>query len=187
MRKGIVVLVLVSLAGFSLFASGDKEEEVVPYGYGPRWSQEGPQGMADPRGNVGPRGYAGTYEEMPCLDEDFDFQELTLTGPVTFGVRGASLDVQGEEWNLLYPRQVLSGVELESGETISVTGVTVPALRYQEDPEEGNYLMVQSAEIRGETYDLGASRGGYGGQPRGGMMGAQGRGGFMPRGGGRRW
>lgn len=183
MRKGIVVLLLVSLAGFSLFASGDKEDDVVPYGYGPRWSQEGPQGMA------GPRGYAGAYETMPCFDEDFDFdfEELTLSGPVSFGVRGAALTVDGEEWNLLYPRQVLSGVDLEVGETITVTGVTVPALRYQEDPEEGHFLMVQSAEIGGETYDLGAFRGGYGGQARGGMMGPQTRGGFMPRGGGRRW
>lgn len=187
MKKGIVVLLMVSLAGFSLFASGDKEEEVVPYGYGPRWSQEDPRGGVDPRGAMGPRGFAGTVEEMPCLDEDFDFQELTLTGPVSFGVKGASLMADGDEWNLLYPRQVLAEVDLEAGETITVSGVAVPALRYQDDPAEGNYLMVQSAEIGGETYDLNLRQGGFKGQPRGGMMGSQSRGGFMPRSGGRRW
>jgi len=187
MKKGIVVFLMVSLAGFSLFASGDKEEEVVPYGYGPRWSQEAPRGMVDPRGFAGPRGYAGSLEEMPCVDEDFDFQELTLTGPVGFSVKGASLVADGDEWNLLYPRQVLAGVDLKAGEVITVTGVTVPALRYQDDPEEGNYLMVQSAEIGGETYDLSLRQGGFKGPARGGMTTPNSRGGFMPRGGGRRW
>lgn len=168
-RKGIVVLVLVMMTAGLAFASGDKEEEREQdfrpgYGYGPR-------------------GMMPHFEEFPCYAEDFEPEEVSLTGTVSFSAVGTTLTADGAEWLLMYPRRALADVEIAAGDTVTVKGIKTPGYRFQDDDEaeEGNFLMVTSAEIGGETYELLDRRGGF----PGGM-----RGGFHPMHGGRggrRW
>ncbi len=167
-KKGIIVLALVLMTAGLVFASGDKEDDQdVRPGYG-----RGPRGVMP---------YGGGYG-APCYDSDFEFEEVSLTGTVDFTALGTTLSAEGAEWLLMYPRWALADVEISSGDTVSVTGVKTPGYRFGEDDgAEENYLMVFSAEIDGETYELSDARGnGFGG------MG----GGFRPMHGGRggrRW
>lgn len=81
-------------------------------------------------------------------------QDVTLTGAIDFTALGTTITADGETWVLLYPRYVLSYVEIEEGDVVTVQGLEIPASRLRNTIEDENYVRVVSAEIDGNTYNL---------------------------------
>lgn len=105
------------------------------------------------------------------------YEEKTLTGEVSIGTDGrASLTVDGQEYELLYPYIAAVDLEVETGDVVTVEGAVVPGPRWEEN-EDVQYLHVTKAVIDGEEFDLEAA---YGYGPNGrrsaaGPMGGQGQ------------
>lgn len=123
----------------------------------------------------GSEGAAGEPQRVPYER----FEKLSVEGSVEFGAGRPELKTQaGEVYRLLYPRFLAEGIEVESGERISVEGFEVPGPRWAWD-EEAKYLRVETVTLNGEEYELATRFGpGYGhpGPAMGGHMGP-GRGG----------
>ena len=174
-KKGIILLsTMMILAGGAVFASGQQDTtDDDTYGRGRGYRAE-----QDLRGGR----YAPAYDEDFCPVWDEDFEETTMTGTVDFTSRGTTLNVDGEEWQLMYPLHAV-GLDIEDGTEVTVTGWALPELEEGEYPGRGmqsfdgdNLFHVTSAEIDGEVYELDFAPGRMGGRS----------GGFSPMGGGRR-
>ena len=109
-------------------------------------------------------------------------ESLSLEGTVSLSAAGVSLTTEdGETYELLYPRFLAEGMEVNNGESISVEGFEVPGPRWtaaSEDQEDRKYLRITAAEIDGEEYEVAGGYGSYG-------HGAYGPGMTASRGGGR--
>lgn len=90
-------------------------------------------------------------------------EAVSLTGTVEVTVEGVTLLAEdGGEYELMYPRSAAAGMDVESGDTITVAGYLVPGPRWEGEDDE-QFLRISQVTIDGEEYDLAAaSRPGYG-------------------------
>lgn len=114
---------------------------------------------------------AGAQEGADDFTKPYQqYEEQTLTGEVSIGTDGrASLTVDGQEYELLYPYIAAANLEVESGDVATVEGAVVSGPRWEEN-EDVLYLHVTKAVIDGEEYDLEAAYG-YGPKGRRGAAG----------------
>lgn len=101
----------------------------------------------------------------------YNNEKLSLEGTIDFTVSGAELTAtDGKVYELMYPRFLADGIEIEDGQTIAVEGYLVPGPRWERDDEDTN-LRVTMATIDGKEYDLpsnfGPAFGPYGAHPHG--------------------
>ena len=90
----------------------------------------------------------------PAVRPYQQLDEKTLTGKVAINTDGrASLTVDGQEYELLYPYIAAADLEVETGDIVTVEGAVVPGPRWQEN-EDMQYLRVSKAVIDGKEYDL---------------------------------
>ena len=184
-KKGIILLVLMMVAGASVFASGQMDDssavqDDTRQGYGFRSDDRdagrfGGKGDSRFEDRAGGRLGPAAAEDCDCLEEDME--EVALTGTVDFNSKGTILTADGEEYTLLYPHRAID-LDIEDGTEISVTGWEVEDPRFSdEEDSEVSFFHVLSAEIDGETYEL-EGFGPYDGRMGGGrpMGGSRGRG-----------
>jgi hypothetical protein len=119
---------------------------------------------------------AGAQEASDDFVRPYEqLEKKTLTGEVTLDSDGrASLTMDGQEYELLYPYIASVDLEIKSGDVVTVEGVAVPGPRWQGD-EDVKYLRVTGAVIDGKEYDLEAdfAYGWYGKSGAAGPMGRQ--------------
>jgi len=123
----------------------------------------------------------------PAQNPYYNSEKLSVEGTVKLTISGVELKAtDGKVYELMYPRFLAEGIEVEDGDTVAVEGYLVPGPRW-ESSEEENYLRVDKVTIDGEEYDLAAAfspgsgpRSGMGrpgaGNPRGGYAGGYGDG-----------
>lgn len=88
-------------------------------------------------------------------------EEVTVTGKVYFFNRlYPEIESGGKKYELLVPRHVYYGINIEEGKEITVKGYVVPPPRFEPIEENEIYLAVTEAEIDGRRYNL--ERYGYG-------------------------
>ena len=95
----------------------------------------------------------------------YNGEEVSVTGTVELTAAGVELAAEdGQTYELMYPRFLAEGVEIESGDTVSVEGYLVPGPRWTWNEEfDENHLRVEKAVIDGKEYELAANFGpGYG-------------------------
>ena len=147
----VIGSVLIVAPAVGAFANGMQD------GYSPRGFSEGDAPGAGAYGrNRGP--------QVIIKDEE----AVTITGTLQLTDDGpATLTVDGEIWALGIPPFAASGNDVESGDTVTVTGYAHDEVRPY-GGEDTNHLRIITAEIDGETVDLelGYARGG---SPRGRM------------------
>jgi len=84
----------------------------------------------------------------------YSSEKLSLEGRDDFTASGVELTAtDGKEYDLMYPRFLAEGIDIENGQTIAVEGYLVPGPRW-ESAEEENYLRLTRVTINGEDYDL---------------------------------
>lgn len=132
MKKIAVLLVLIAFGAASAFAAGQVD------GADDDWAA---------------RGYRGY---------DFPEETMTLTGTLNLTLSDhPELVVHGETWELMYPKYLAEGIEVDDRATVSVEGYEVPGPRFAD--ESGQYLIVTKATINGTEYDISEYLGeGYG-------------------------
>ncbi|MFW6361880.1 MAG: hypothetical protein ACOC2R_09030 [Spirochaetota bacterium] len=106
----------------------------------------------------------------------YDSEKVSLSGTVELTAAGVELTAEdGQKYDLMYPRFLAEGVELETGDRVAVEGFLVPGPRRRWDAEEDkNYLRIEKATVDDEEYELAGNFGpGYmhGHRPRGGAYG----------------
>ena len=105
----------------------------------------------------------------PGFDEA---DEVTLTGTIDISRFPAVLTAGGEEYLVMVPPFAVEGIELENGQTITVTGFAHEAYGRFNSGEQ--VIAVTSAVIDGQEYEV--EMPGYGGRFARGPMGYGGRG-----------
>jgi hypothetical protein len=91
-------------------------------------------------------------------------ERVTVEGEVSLSASRPELTADdGQVYELMYPYFLAEGVELSSGDRITVEGLLVPGPRWAEDDDE-LHLRVERAVIDGRQYEIGAfdARRGYG-------------------------
>ena len=133
----------------------------------------------DPEANaqLGPRGQRGfrTYDD--CCVEDWDAETISITGTVELKTDDhPELVTSDGTYELMYPYYLSEGIEVENGDIITVEGILMPGLRFEDGDE--NHLRVTKAIIGDKEYDLAdVANGGRWALMGGGMHGrAPGRG-----------
>ncbi len=171
MKKITFTLALITLASLAVFAAGSVEDNsTMP------WAQ----GM-------------GQYQSGVVISEE----TTKVTGILKLVENGHAELVAGDEtYELMYPYRLSFNADLKDGMEITVEGYEAENMRFDNNPSAKN-LMVTSATINGQTYDIAEAMDGYfGGYGRMAMgngynnmpMGRGGRSGhmggnFAPRGG----
>ena len=89
----------------------------------------------------------------------FNSEKVSVTGTVELTASGVELAAEdGQTYELMYPRFLAEGVEIETGDTVSVEGFLVPGPRWawNENSTE-KHLRVETATIDGKEYELAAN------------------------------
>ncbi len=138
MKKITLSIVLIAMASMAVFAAGSAEENTMP------WS-----------------GVRGQYQSEAVISEE----TTTVTGTVNL-VEGGHVElIAGDEkYELVYPYRLSYAADLQDGMEITVEGFEAEDLRVDNDSSTKN-LVLKSATIDGETYDLADvsnNLGGYG-------------------------
>ena len=129
MKKITLTIVLITLAAMAVFASGNSEENSMP------WEQG--QGQTQ-------------YQSNAVISKD----STTVTGKVNLVENGhIELIVGSETYELVYPYRLSYAADLQDGMEITVEGFEAEGLRMDNDSATKN-LVLKSATIDGETYDL---------------------------------
>ena len=124
----VILLAATGVAG--LFAEGQVENDDQAYGRG-RWN-----------------------------DSRVELEEVDMTGEVFFEDRDfPMLKTADGEYTLMVPRFYTDDIEIKEGQTITIKGFIGledgPRGRFAESDETGDHVMVTSAVIDGNEYDLG--------------------------------
>ncbi|MDA3939035.1 MAG: hypothetical protein PF693_06980 [Spirochaetia bacterium] len=153
MKKITFTLALITLTAMAAFASGNAEDNTMP------WTQG-----------------QGQYQSDVVLSEE----TTTVTGIVNMVEDGhVELIVGNDTFELVYPYRLSNAADLQDGMEITVEGFEAEGLRLNNDATTKN-LVLKSATIDGETYkldDVSNDFGGYGqrGSQQNATMGQRGR------------
>jgi len=179
MKKAIITLALISMAGMALFASGNKEDNSVEPGTGymgrgyasqnnegqmtgGRWNQDNDQSN---------RGHGAMFNS--------DEENVTLTGILDLtDVNDPKLTVGDNKYELMVPYRLDYDMDIKDGDEITINGFEVPGYGRNSNPDLTN-LMVTTATFNGKEYNLDTADMGYRGmgmdsdeqQGRGGRRG----------------
>ncbi len=127
MKKITFTIALITLAAMAAFAAGTSEESTMPWGQG-----------------------QGQYQSDAVLSE----VTTTVTGTVNLVKDGhVELIVGNETYELVYPYRLSYAADLQNGMEITVEGFEAENLRLDNNAATKN-LVLKSATIDGETYDL---------------------------------
>jgi len=153
MKKITISIVLLAMVSLAVFAAGSVEDtSTMP------WTQG-----------------RGQYQSDVVISEDI----TKVTGILRLVENGHTELVAGNEtFELMYPYRLSYDADLKDGMEITVEGFMAENMRFANDESTKN-LMVQSATIDGQTYDIAESMansyGAYGrmamNNQRGGYMG----------------
>lgn len=127
MKKITFTFAIISLAAIAAFASGTSEDNTMPWAQG-----------------------QGQNQSNAVIS-----QETTIvTGTINLVEDGhVELIVGNETYELVYPYRLSDGADLQDGMEITVEGYEAENLRLDNDDTTTN-LVLKSATIDGETYDL---------------------------------
>ncbi|MDA3938344.1 MAG: hypothetical protein PF693_03410 [Spirochaetia bacterium] len=140
MKKITLSIVLITMASLAVFASGSAEENSVP------WS-----------------GVRGQYQTDAVISEEL----TTVTGTINLVEDGhVELIVGNDTYELVYPYRLSYAANLQNGMEITVEEFEAENLRLDNDTETKN-LILQSATIDGEKYDLADASNSFGGYGQG--------------------
>ena len=135
MKKITLSIALITLAAITTFAAGSAEENTTP------WS-----------------GVRGQYQSDAVISEE----TTTVTGTVNLVKDGhVELIVGNETYELVYPYRLSYAANLQDGMEITVEGFEAEGLRLDNDATTKN-LVLKSATIDGETYNLADNSGAWG-------------------------
>ena len=127
MKEITFTIALITLAAMATFAAGTSEESTMP------WSQG-----------------QGQFQSDVVLSE----KTTTVTGTINLVEDGhVELIVGNETYELVYPYRLSYAADLQNGMEITVDGFEAEGLRMDNDSTTKN-LVLKSATINGETYDL---------------------------------
>ncbi len=152
MKKIAISIVLVTMASLAVFAAGSAEDTgTMPWAQG-----------------------RGQYQSGVVISEDI----TKVTGILKLVENGHRELVAGDEtYELMYPYRLTYVTDLKDGMEITVEGFEAENMRFDNNEATKN-LMVQSATIDGQTYDIAESMENYyGGYRRMGRAGK--KGGYM--------
>jgi hypothetical protein len=198
MKKIVITLVMITLAGMALFAEGSQEETTWEPGSGymgrgytntdqANWGRgQMPMDRGYAYLNQDFRGWGSmpmrggnTYADqkntgpagMSYTNPEFDIESLTLTGIIDLSdVNVPKLTVGENTYELMVPYRLDYDIDINDGDEITINGFEVPAYRRAADSELTN-LMVTGATFNGTEYDLNMINDGPMGYGRGpGMM-----------------
>jgi len=89
----------------------------------------------------------------------YSSEKLSLEGTVELTAAGVKLKASdGQVYDLMYPRFLADGIEIEDGQRISVEGYQVPGPRWESDQDE-LHLRVDRVTIDGQEYNLASNFG----------------------------
>lgn len=141
MKKITLSIVLITLASMAVFAAGSAEDNTMP------WS-----------------GVRGQYQSDAVISEE----TTTVTGTINLVENGhIELIVGDETYELVYPYRLSYVANLQDGMEITAEGFEAENLRLDNDAATKN-LVLKSAIIDGETYDLADASNDFGGYGRAG-------------------
>ena len=144
MKKITLSIVLITLASMTVFAAGSAEDTTMP------WS-----------------GVRGQYQSDAVISEE----TTTITGTINLVENGhVELLVGDEKYELVYPYRLSYAADLQDGMEITVEGFEAENLRLDNDAATKN-LVLKSAVIDGETYDLADVSNNFGGYGQRGNQG----------------
>jgi len=143
MKKITFTIALITLAAMAAFAAGTSEEGTMPWAQG-----------------------QGQYQSDVVLSE----KTTTVTGTINLVENGhVELIAGNETYELVYPYRLSYAADLQEGMEITVEGFEAENLRLDNDAATKN-LVLKSATIGGETYDLADASNNFG---RNGQKGNQ--------------
>ena len=127
MKKITITFALLTLAVMAAFAAGTSEDNTMP------WTQG-----------------QGQYQSNAVVSQE----TTTVTGTIQL-VNGGHVELiaGNETYELVYPYRLSYAADLQDGMEITVEGFEAEGLRLDNDPATKN-LVLKSATINGETYDL---------------------------------
>lgn len=144
MKKITLSIVLITLASMAVFAAGSAEDTTMP------WS-----------------GVRGQYQSDAVISEE----TTTITGTINLVENGhVELIVGDEKYELVYPYRLSYSANLQDGMEITVEGFEAENLRLDNDAATKN-LVLKSATIDGEIYDLADASNSFGGYSQRGSQG----------------
>jgi hypothetical protein len=95
----------------------------------------------------------GTITPRPS-DPSYRTEQVTVSGTLELTAARPVLKSNSEQYILFYPLHLAEGLEVESGDRLTVTGHYVPGPRWAWYEEDERLLRVEIAEIGGKEYDL---------------------------------
>ena len=155
MKKIMIIGLLAAAAGTGLFARGsnDTTQQAVPYGYGPMGGGYGRNWNGAPQGSG----------MMYWTDQDgnpvnaAEYEEVTVEGSLVLEAgTHPYIEEAGERVFLMVPPFAVYDLDLQGGETVSVTGYEFPAggPMFWNSDDEVRFVQVQTAVIDGEELTL---------------------------------
>lgn len=127
MKKITFTIALITLAAMAAFAAGTSEENTMP------WS-----------------GVRGQYQTDAVISE----KATTITGTINLVEDGhVELLTDSGTYELVYPYRLSYAADIQNGMEITVEGFEAEGLRMDNDTATKN-LVLKSATINGEIYNL---------------------------------
>ncbi|MCK5152722.1 MAG: hypothetical protein KAQ93_00060 [Spirochaetales bacterium] len=127
MKKITLSIALITLASMAVFAAGSAEENTMPWAKG-----------------------QSQYQSDAVISED----TTTITGTINLVEDGhVELVTDSGTFELVYPYRLSYAADIQDGMEITVEGFEAENLRLDNDAATKN-LVLKSATIDGETYDL---------------------------------
>ena len=179
MKKAIITLALISMAGVALFASGNKEDNSVEPGtgyMGRGYASQNNEGQM-PRGRWNDDNNQSNWRSGAMFNSEEE--SITLTGKLDLtDVNDPKLTVGENTYELMVPYRLDYDMDIKDGDEITINGFEVPGYGRNSNPDLTN-LMVTAATFNGKEYDLDTADMGYRGngmdyderQGRGGRRG----------------
>ncbi len=170
MKKALITLALISMAGMALFAEGSKENNsTVPNtGYmGRGYAAQNYNGQMPGNRQMPNGSWNGNNNQSswgPGAMFNSDAESMTLTGKLDLtDVNDPKLTVGENTYELMVPYRLDYDMDIKDGDEITINGFEVPGYGRDTNPDLTN-LMVTGATFNGKEYSLDADDMGYRGR-----------------------
>ncbi len=154
MKKALITLALISMAGMALFASGNKEDNSAEPGtgyMGRGYAAQNTNGQM-PRGRWNEDNDQSNWGPGAMFNSDEE--SVTLTGILDLtDVNDPKLTVGENTYELMIPYRLDYDMDVKDGDEITINGFEVPGYGRDSNPNLTN-LMVTAATFNGKEYNL---------------------------------